>query len=270
MATQQPNGLRATLVESKQQEINEYLETTGVNKLLQRYVSRLVEERPSDPCKTLAIWMAKEFNVLDDETTTAPGATSKKLVIEEATKVLADGTKIEADTDASEQLTSDQLSSLLELGLRPTFRLRNAMGCNDPRVQNFSIVVNHAAFNGWVKQPSPCCAASALAGAWNASFGFARPAPYPAAPRVLDSIALANQSPDVPIPKVFPLFHLDALLVMGDILRQKIRALATTVMYALGCQRIDKPAPPSSELERGIHERITATDFDTFGAMVRS
>lgn len=33
---------------------------------------------------------------------------------------------------------------------------------------SFGIHYNRSIFNGWVKQPSPCCAASSVAGAWNA------------------------------------------------------------------------------------------------------
>ena len=31
----------------------------------------------------------------------------------------------------------------------------------------FGISYNRLIFDGWVKQPSPCCAAAAVAGAWN-------------------------------------------------------------------------------------------------------
>ena len=31
----------------------------------------------------------------------------------------------------------------------------------------FGISYNRSIFDGWVKQPSPCCAAAAVAGAWN-------------------------------------------------------------------------------------------------------
>lgn len=31
----------------------------------------------------------------------------------------------------------------------------------------FGVSFNKSIFDGWVKQPSPCCAAAAVAGAWN-------------------------------------------------------------------------------------------------------
>ena len=31
----------------------------------------------------------------------------------------------------------------------------------------FGVSFNRSIFEGWVKQPSPCCAAAAVAGAWN-------------------------------------------------------------------------------------------------------
>jgi hypothetical protein len=106
----------------------------------------------------------------------ATDAAAVGLVLEEAVRVLADGTKVEADTDAAEQLTPAQLAALLELGLPKGVRLYSALGAGiESGVQSFSLAVNHAAFNGWVKQPSACCAASALTGAWNASIGMPRP-----------------------------------------------------------------------------------------------
>jgi len=36
-----------------------------------------------------------------------------------------------------------------------------------PDSQRVSINFNKGLLNGWVKQPSPCCAAAAVAGAWN-------------------------------------------------------------------------------------------------------
>ena len=35
----------------------------------------------------------------------------------------------------------------------------------------FSVSYNQQVLNGWVKQPSPCCAAAAVAGAYNALMG---------------------------------------------------------------------------------------------------
>ena len=277
------------------QEVQAYLQSTGANALLERLVARLVREKPEDPRRTLAEWMAAEVGLnyppksnsddqkvedkdsksSDKEQKTSDneqkqsdnsGAKEDVLVLEEATKVLADGTKIEADTDAAEQLSPAQLTALLQLNMRPELHLSNAIGACSDSVLGVSIAVNHAALNGWVKQPSPCCAASALAGAWNASLGFQRPRKYPSKPQVASNL----ESPDAYNGgSLFPLFHKDGLQAMGDILRAKVKELAKSVMYSLGCQRIDRPAPPQTRLEEEIHASIHPHDLDTFGAMVQ-
>jgi len=44
-----------------------------------------------------------------------------------------------------------------------------------PRDANmFGLHYNMKVFNGWVKQPSPCCGASSVAGAWNSVLGHHR------------------------------------------------------------------------------------------------
>jgi hypothetical protein len=43
----------------------------------------------------------------------------------------------------------------------------NIAGNEKRRNQLFGIFVNKNIFDGWVKQPSPCCAAASVAGAWN-------------------------------------------------------------------------------------------------------
>ena len=68
--------------------------------------------------------------------------------------------KIEKDTEASEDVTVD----LLPEGKFPT------------ALDLFSISVRNAALRGWVKQPSPCCAASSIAGCFNTIRGLDRKA----------------------------------------------------------------------------------------------
>jgi len=41
-------------------------------------------------------------------------------------------------------------------------------------VSMFGLHYNTRVFNGWVKQPSPCCGASSVAGAWNSVLGYHR------------------------------------------------------------------------------------------------
>eukprot|EP00968_Pinguiococcus_pyrenoidosus_P012795 scaffold1136_cov260-Pinguiococcus_pyrenoidosus.AAC.26 len=67
----------------------------------------------------------------------------------------------ERDTDAAEDVV-DLFALLL-----PSAELRRD-------VRRFSLSYNMAALDGWVKQPSPCCAAAAVAGAWNALHGLRR------------------------------------------------------------------------------------------------
>lgn len=43
--------------------------------------------------------------------------------------------------------------------------------------RKFSVAYNMGALSGWVKQPSPCCAAASMAGAWNAVLGLPREHP---------------------------------------------------------------------------------------------
>ena len=213
-----------------------------------------------------------QANALTVSTNAQQEKDSSFLVVEEAVKVLADGTKFEADTDTQEQLSASQLTRLLQLGCKPTLHLDNALGACDPSVHNYSIALNHAALNGWVKQPSPCCAGSSLAGAWNAVLGLPRPCPYPETSCLKSSLDshdnTSSAAPLLPFNGVFPLFHKDSLLAMGDVLQGKIRTLATTLMHSLGCQRIDDIRAPQTTLEKKIHSNITFADREIFGAMV--
>jgi hypothetical protein len=43
---------------------------------------------------------------------------------------------------------------------------------------SLGISINNKVFAGWVRQPSPCCGAASVAGAWNALFGLHRPSPH--------------------------------------------------------------------------------------------
>jgi len=46
-----------------------------------------------------------------------------------------------------------------------------------PTLSSFSVAYNRSVLEGWVKQPSPCCGAAAVAGAWNACLGYGRDDP---------------------------------------------------------------------------------------------
>jgi hypothetical protein len=63
---------------------------------------------------------------------------------------------IEKDTTDDENLT---ISSIFEL-LRPNHDIID-------KIQSYSSSFNRSVFDGWVKQPSPCCAAAVVSGAWN-------------------------------------------------------------------------------------------------------
>ena len=279
-------GLAAlSLKNPPEEELATYLGQTGFLQVLNKYVARVVDERPEDPGHSLATWLAQDYGIapvsMTADLAAAAAAESVVLPTEEATKVLADGTKIEADTDAAEQLSPAQLTALLQQGLRPALHLSCGLGAADLNTLNVSIAVNHAALNGWVKQPAPCCAASSLAGAWNAAHGLSRPQPYPEASRIFPTAADPSEEERVSVwqgvwqPRAYgnevvpALFHKDTLQAMGDVLRAKIKSSAVTIMHALGCLRVDRPASPQTELERQIHASISAADLDTFGAMVR-
>ncbi len=68
---------------------------------------------------------------------------------------------VEKDTDDIEDITN-----LVEY-LLPSQSILN-------EASSFGVHYNRNIFNGWVKQPSPCCAASSVAGAWNAVHGYHR------------------------------------------------------------------------------------------------
>jgi hypothetical protein len=73
---------------------------------------------------------------------------------------------IEMDSTDGEEVL-DLPGLLLPPGFTP---LLSMVGVGD----KFSISYSARALQGWVKQPSPCCAAASAAGAWNASRGFGR------------------------------------------------------------------------------------------------
>jgi hypothetical protein len=75
--------------------------------------------------------------------------------------------------------------------------------------QCFGMHYNRTVFDGWVKQPSPCCAASSVAGAWNALHGKHRQ----------DSDALQ---------------HTDVLQTYREIIEEKISKKVTSFERKLG------------------------------------
>jgi hypothetical protein len=75
----------------------------------------------------------------------------------------------ECDVGDSEVIGSDELTQLM----LPDGRLP-IMGGSGSSIRDFSISVSSRAFDGWVKQPSPCCAAASVAGAFNAARAKAR------------------------------------------------------------------------------------------------
>ncbi len=69
--------------------------------------------------------------------------------------------KVEKDTDEIEDIT-DVLGFLIPSGTLPE-------SC-----ATFGVMYNKKVLDGWVKQPSACCGAASVAGAWNALAGFHR------------------------------------------------------------------------------------------------
>ena len=69
-------------------------------------------------------------------------------------------TSIAAPVDAMEQDTQDveDINDYFQF-------LSRSLNVNDQRA--FGLHFNRNVFEGWVKQPSPCCAAASVAGAWN-------------------------------------------------------------------------------------------------------
>ncbi|KAG8464585.1 hypothetical protein KFE25_009953 [Diacronema lutheri] len=55
--------------------------------------------------------------------------------------------------------------------VEPTTELLFPADWADPRTDKFSMAFSRAAFDGWARQPSPCCAAASVAGACNAVLG---------------------------------------------------------------------------------------------------
>lgn len=74
---------------------------------------------------------------------------------------------VEKDTEEAENSPS-----LQELLLPPTIGARVPQF--PAKVAKFSLSYSIDCLEGWVKQPSPCCAAASVAGAWNAATGLLR------------------------------------------------------------------------------------------------
>jgi hypothetical protein len=85
-----------------------------------------------------------------------PGATQEPFAVDPAT-----GEKYEKDT-AEEEEVLDLTTLVLPHGVLPAEQ------------DFFAVSYNTALLHGWVKQPSPCCAAASVAGAWNALAGRCR------------------------------------------------------------------------------------------------
>mmetsp|Transcript_128952 Transcript_128952/g.223720 ORF Transcript_128952/g.223720 Transcript_128952/m.223720 type:complete len:667 (+) Transcript_128952:51-2051(+) len=94
--------------------------------------------------------------------------------VKEAVSAGDDNEVIERDTEDTEDVPN-----LSELLLPPHLGARSPDG--NPtlpvRVDKFSVSYSMQALMGWVKQPSPCCAAASVAGAWNAIFALNRKDP---------------------------------------------------------------------------------------------
>lgn len=73
---------------------------------------------------------------------------------------------IEMDTEAAED-EIELATLLLPPHMSPLTKF-------DGVVDKFSICYSKRALEGWVKQPSPCCAAASAAGAWNIVAGVQR------------------------------------------------------------------------------------------------
>jgi hypothetical protein len=55
--------------------------------------------------------------------------------------------------------------------VEPSIELLHPPEWADPSVDKLSVAFSRAVFDGWVRQPSPCCAAASVAGATNAALG---------------------------------------------------------------------------------------------------
>jgi hypothetical protein len=81
------------------------------------------------------------------------------------TGVAATAEVIEQDTNEEEDVSNIVQYVLPELSIQHS-------------ALNLGISINFKLFAGWVRQPSPCCGAASVAGAWNALFGLHRRSPY--------------------------------------------------------------------------------------------
>lgn len=75
--------------------------------------------------------------------------------------MLIESNEVEQDTFEDEEITN-----VVQFILPSASILSNSF--------QFGMSYNRFVFDGWVKQPSPCCAAAAVAGAWNSLFHFHR------------------------------------------------------------------------------------------------
>jgi len=69
---------------------------------------------------------------------------------------MIDDNEFEFERDTIED---EDVSNITALVILPASVLMNC--------SMFGMHFNKAVFDGWVKQPSPCCGAAAVAGAWN-------------------------------------------------------------------------------------------------------
>ena len=77
---------------------------------------------------------------------------------------------MERDSAAAEDV-ADLPALLLPPGFAPLASLDSSV------MDRFGLCYSRAALRGWVKQPSPCCAAASTAGAWNCVMGLHRSDP---------------------------------------------------------------------------------------------
>eukprot|EP00501_MAST-03F_sp_TOSAG23-6_P000673 GSMAST32.ASY1.ANO1.700.1 assembled CDS len=204
----------------------EYFSKSGADELLKKIVRHLALEQPKNPSLSILSFVNSNFS---DEIIPPilPTKIQEDVNIDATIDAIFEQPKFECDTAVKEGLDPEEMRSLL-------FPTPKCVDGSDPRYLKFSISVNHAAFKGWVKQPSPCCCASASAGAWNTSLYLLRPNIEIKGKKFIASEYGKAASTLCEIPAVQATSHHDTLSILRDLLGRRIKKKVQRFLRLMG------------------------------------
>jgi len=183
------NGTEALLASAEA-----YFQKHQIQPLLVRLLARLARERPDDPLKSLEAYLASERGA-------TPVKSQEEKPHSQAAKTQADSNLALAATEPQEERDSDEPLDLdpMQLllceqppskakpdkgkendplivadGKTEDVKVQPSPGLNIATTRHWAAGINRALLEGWLPQPSPCCAAASVAGAFNALWGLTR------------------------------------------------------------------------------------------------